>query len=240
MDPRLAIIEDRLAPIRRIIAVASGKGGVGKSIIATSMALALSRIKNYSCGLLDLDFHGPSCHIILGVDKLKIKEDKGIIPPVIEGIKFMSITQFSEERPVALRGKDVSNAIIELLAITRWGDLDYLIVDLPPGMGDEALDTIRLMKNKEFLVVTTPSKLSIGVVKKLISFLKTIDATILGIVENMVMNETNIIQEIAKENGIKYLGKIYYDPKLEDCIGSPQCLMSTKFMHNLLEFLENI
>ena len=152
----------------------------------------------------------------------------------------MSIIQFSEEKPVALRGKDVSNAIIELLAITRWGDLDYLIIDLPPGMGDEALDTIRLMKNKEFLIVTTPSKLSIGVVKKLVSFLRMVNAKIIGIVENMVMDETNIVQEFSKENKINYLGKIYYDSELESCLGSPRCLMNTKFMHNLLEILENI
>ncbi len=240
MDPRLAIISERLSRVKRVIAVASGKGGVGKSVISTGLALILALKKKYKCGLLDLDFHGPSCHIILGVDKLDIVEEKGIIPPVINGIRFMSIIQFAEDKPVALRGRDISNAIIELLAITRWGDLDYLIIDMPPGMGDEALDTIRLMRNKEFLVITTPSKLSIGVVEKLISFLRSVNADIIGIIENMALSETSIVKEFSSRIGVRYLGKINYDPGLERCLGSVDCLMSTKFIENLQEILENI
>lgn len=239
MDPRLSVIEERLSKVNRVIAVASGKGGVGKSVISTGLSLLLAK-KGYHVGLLDLDFYGPSCHLILGVDKLEIIEDKGVVPPTINGIKFMSITHFSEDKPVAMRGKDVSNAIIELLSITRWGPLDYLIIDLPPGIGDEALDTIRLMKTKEFLIVTTPSKLSIGVVAKLINFLKEIKAEIIGIVENMTMDKSNVIYDLAGKHGVRYLGRISFDRDLERCLGTVECLMKTKFIYDLQKILEDI
>ncbi|RLI61172.1 MAG: ATP-binding protein, partial [Candidatus Asgardarchaeum californiense] len=119
MDPRVAIIEHRLNGIKRIIAVASGKGGVGKSVTASLLALILAK-RGYHVGLLDLDLYGPSSHIILGIDVDEYpSEDKGIIPPERHGIRFMSIVYYSKEHPTPLRGEDVTNAIIEVLAITR-------------------------------------------------------------------------------------------------------------------------
>ena len=142
-DPRLAVISKRLEDVENIIAVSSGKGGVGKSMIATSLALNL-RDRNYKVGLLDLDFTSPSTHFILGIEGLYPEEEYGIIPPDAHGLSYMSITHYSLDKPAPLRGADVSNAIIELLAITRWGELDYLIIDMPPGIGDATLDVIRL------------------------------------------------------------------------------------------------
>ena len=133
MEVRTSVIEKRLKNIKRIISVASGKGGVGKSLVASSLALSLSK-RGYKVGLLDLDLYGPSSHIILGVDDYGFpEEEKGIIPPKISGINFMSIVYFTEDKPSPFRGIDISNIIIELLAITQWGELDYLIIDMPPG-----------------------------------------------------------------------------------------------------------
>ena len=239
MDPRLSVIEDRLSKIRRIIAVASGKGGVGKTLIASSLSLLLAK-EDFKVGLLDLDFHGPSCDIVLGIRDVFPKEEKGIIPPKIYGISFMSIIYFAEDHPLPLRGKEISNAIIELLAITRWGKLDFLIVDLPPGMGDEALDTIRLMRNNEFLIVTTPSILSLGVVTRLVRFLRKINANIVGIIENMRVEENDIIKKFAEENDIKYLGYIRYDRTVESALGNIDKLLKTIFINDLKNITKHL
>ena len=239
MDPRLSVIEDRLSKIRRIIAVASGKGGVGKTLIASSLSLLLAK-EGFKVGLLDLDFHGPSCDIVLGIRDVFPKEEKGLIPPKIYGISFMSIIYFAEDHPLPLRGKEISNAIIELLAITRWGKLDFLIVDLPPGMGDEALDTIRLMRNNEFLIVTTPSILSLGVVTRLVRFLRKINANIIGIIENMRVEENDIIKKFAEENDIKYLGYIRYDRTVESALGNIDKLLKTIFINDLKNIMKHL
>ncbi|MCK5023812.1 MAG: P-loop NTPase, partial [Candidatus Aenigmarchaeota archaeon] len=143
MDPRLEIIDRRLEKIKKIVAVSGGKGGIGKSSAASTLALMLSKA-GHKVGLLDLDFSSPSTHVILGIEDLYPVEEKGIIPPEIYGIKYMSIIYYTGDNPSPLRGGDISNAIIELLAITRWEELDFLVIDMPPGIGDIALDTIRL------------------------------------------------------------------------------------------------
>ena len=160
MEPRTSVIEKRLKNIKRIIAVASGKGGVGKSLVASSLALHLAH-KGHRVGLLDLDLYGPSSHIILGVANVSPTEKQGIIPPTVHGISFMSIVYFTEEKPSPFRGVDISNIILELLAITQWGTLDFLIIDMPPGIGDETLDVIRYMKTSEFLVAVSYTHLTL-------------------------------------------------------------------------------
>lgn len=230
MDARLSVIDKRLANIKRIISVASGKGGVGKSLVASSLALNLLK-KGYKVGLLDLDMYGPSSHIILGVKNYGFpKEEKGIIPPIVSGIKFMSIVYFTENKPSPFRGVDISNIIIELLAITQWSELDYLIIDMPPGIGDETLDLIKLVKKAEFLVVSTPSKVALGSVDKLLKILKELNLKIIGIVENMKINDTSLIKDYAKEKNFKYLGSIIFDKDLEDAIGFPDQIMKTNLI----------
>ncbi len=224
IDARLDIIEDRLKKIKRIVAVSSGKGGVGKSMVSAAMAMALS--KKYKVGLLDLDFYGPSIHIILNAGDKKPIEKNGLIPPLVEGIKFMSIIYFTEDRAAPLKGKDIINAIIELLAITIWDELDFLIIDMPPGMGEEVMAIIKFMKRAEFIVVTTPSILSWETVKKLLLFLKNNGCRILGIVENMVM-EYSIKNEIEKFG--KYLGAIGFDARIEKFIGNTGEIMECNF-----------
>lgn len=239
MEPRTSVIEKRLKNINRIIAVASGKGGVGKSMVASSLALHLSE-EGYQVGLLDLDLYGPSCHIILGVKNEFPTEEKGIIPPKIQGISFMSIVYFTEEKPSPFRGIDVSNIILELLAITQWGFLDFLIIDMPPGIGDETLDVIRYMKTSEFLVVTTPSKVAMGAVGKLLNILMELKKPLLGVIENMTMTDSSFIEHEVKRLHVRYLGKIHFDETLEESIGNPDYLSKTQVMKDIRVILQKI
>lgn len=240
MDVRLSVIDKRLQKINRIIAVASGKGGVGKSLVASTLALNLSK-KGYKVGLLDLDLHGPSSHIILGVDDFSFpKEEKGILPHKIDDISFMSIVYFTQDKPAPLRGMNITNIIIELLAITQWGELDYLIIDMPPGIGDETLDVIRLVKKAEFLVVTTPSKVAMGAVGKLLSILKELKLPVIGAVENMKMTEGDYIKDSVKKYDMVYLNSIKFDKDLEDSIGILDKLNKTSFMKDLDKIVSKI
>ena len=237
MEPRTSVIKKRLKSINRIIAVASGKGGVGKSLVASALALLLVK-KGHRVGLLDLDLYGPSSHIILGVSDTFPKEENGLIPPTVHGIKFMSIVYFTEEKPSPFRGIDITNIILELLAITQWGSLDYLIIDMPPGIGDETLDVMRFIQQSEFLVVTTPSKVAMDAVNKLLVLLKELKKPVLGVLENMAMNDSSYIKKEVKALGLPYLGKIKFDETLEDAIGNPDRLSTTRFMKELERVLE--
>jgi ATP-binding protein involved in chromosome partitioning len=225
-DPRISIINERMKGIDRIIAVSSGKGGVGKSLIASTLALSLAR-KGCRVGLFDLDFTSPSTHAILGIRGERPKEEKGIVPPIIQGLKYMSITYYSQDLAMPLRGADVSNALVELLSTTKWGKLSYLILDMPPGIGDATLDTVRLIKNIEFLVVTTPSKLAFETVKKLVTLLEALRVPVIGVVENMKMNDAKTIRRETEKLGLKFLQEIPYDSEVETAIGRTDKLLGT-------------
>src|SRR4030043_1280565 len=173
VDPRTSIINERLKRISRIIAVSSGKGGVGKSLVATTLALTLAK-KGCKVGLFDLDFTSPSTHTILGAKNAQPTEDKGLVPPTVQGLEYMTLIYYTSDQPAPLRGTDTSNALIELLAVTRWSKLDYLIIDMPPGIGDAVLDLIRLVNRIEFIIVTTPSLLAFETVKKQVALLRAL------------------------------------------------------------------
>ena len=239
VDPRISVINERLKRISRIIAVSSGKGGVGKSLIATTLALTLAR-KGCKVGLFDLDFTSPSTHMILGVKDAQPKEEKGIVPPVVKGLEYMSLIYYCGDNAAPLRGADVSNALIELLAVTRWSQLDFLVIDMPPGIGDAVLDLIRLVKRIEFLIVTTPSQLAFETVKKLANLLQELKVPIIGVVENMKMNTTKSIQQQTKKLGIAFLGEISYDPKVEEAIGDETKLLDTTLAKKVKEIAKEI
>ncbi|NJE01670.1 Mrp/NBP35 family ATP-binding protein [Thermococcus sp. JdF3] len=240
IDPRVKGIEGRLEKVKRIIPVVSGKGGVGKSLVSTTLALVLAE-KGYKVGLLDLDFHGASDHVILGFEPEEFPEEEyGVIPPAVHGIKFMSIVYYSEDKPTPMRGMEVSDALIELLTITRWDELDYLIIDMPPGLGDQFLDVMRFLKKGEFIVVATPSKLAINVVRKLIEVLREREYKILGIVENLKLDEEKDIEELAKRFDVPYLTGIPLYRDLEDKIGKPDELLRTAFAERIREVAERI
>ena len=235
LDPRTSVINVRLSKIKRIMAVSSGKGGVGKSMVATALALSLAHC-GYRVGLFDLDFTGPSTHIILGIAKdVQPREDKGLVPPSIDNLAYMSLVYFVGDNPAPLRGADVSNALIELLAVTQWGELDFLIIDMPPGIGDAVLDLIRLVKRLEFLIVTTPSMLAFGVVKKQTTLLHELKMPIIGVLENMKMDDVPTIQRETEKLGLKYLGAVPFDFQVESSIGNPAKLLGTKMGKAMLQ-----
>jgi ATP-binding protein involved in chromosome partitioning len=234
VDPRTSVISERLRRIGRIIAVSSGKGGVGKSLVATTLALALAR-KGCRVGLFDLDFTSPSTHVILGARNARPKEEKGIVPPVVKGLEYMSLVYYSGDNAAPLRGADVSNALIELLAVTRWSELDFLVIDMPPGIGDAVLDLIRLVRNIEFLIVTTPSQLAFETVKKLVRLLQDLKVPIIGVVENMKMDSAESIQRQTEKLGTAFLGEIPYDPKVEGAIGDETKLLNTALGRKIRE-----
>ncbi|QDA30915.1 ATP-binding protein [Thermococcus indicus] len=240
IDPRVKGIEARLEKVKRIIPVVSGKGGVGKSLVSTTLALVLAE-KGHKVGLLDLDFHGASDHVILGFEPEEFPEEEyGVIPPTVHGIKFMSIVYYSEDKPTPMRGMEISDALIELLAITRWDELDYLIIDMPPGLGDQFLDVLRFLKRGEFLVVATPSKLSINVVEKLLTLLGEREHRILGIIENLKLDEEKDIEELAKRFDVPYLAGIPLYRDLEGKIGKPDELLKTNFAERIRKVVEEI
>lgn len=238
MDPRLSIITHRLENIERLIAVSGGKGGIGKSSIASVLALCLSKM-NYRVGLLDLDFYGPSCHLILGIKGVYPEEEKGVVPPEVNGIRFMSIVYYAEDNPLMARGIDISNSIIELLAITRWGELDFLIIDMPPGIGDTTLDVIRLLMRIEFLVVTTSSKLALETVKKTLEMLKEAEVPILGVIENMKLKHSSWVKEEIEKFNVRFLGEIDYDKAFEDCIENRERLLTSSFAEGINKIISS-
>ena len=238
-DPRTSIIGERLNRISRIIAVSSGKGGVGKSLVATTLALTLAK-KGCKVGLFDLDFTSPSTHLILGAANAQPTEDKGLIPPIVEGLKYMSLIYYSGNQAAPLRGKDTSNALIELLAVTLWSDLDYLVIDTPPGIGDAMLDLVRLVPHIEFLIVTTFSQLAFETVKKQVCLLQELKVPIIGLVENMKMTSAKSVQQQTEALGIRYLAEIPYDHKLEAAIGNPEKLLATELAKKVEKIAQTV
>ena len=234
VDPRASVINERLKGIGRIIAVSSGKGGVGKSLVATALALTLAR-RGCKVGLFDLDFTSPSTHLILGAKDVQPKEEKGIVPPVVKGLAYMTLVYYSGDQATPLRGADVSNALIELLSVTQWSELDFLVVDMPPGIGDAVLDLVRLVRNIEFLIVTTPSLLAFETVKKQVTLLRDLKVPIIGVVENMKMNRAKNIGQETKKLGLKFLAEIPYDPKVEEAIGDEKKLLDTALAQKIKE-----
>ncbi len=239
IDPRISIIDERIRGVNKILVVSSGKGGVGKSLLASTLALILAK-KGYRVGLFDLDFTSPSIHVILGSGGAQPTEDKGIIPHIIHGLKYMSIIYYSSGRATPLRGPDFSNAFIELFSVIDWGELDFLILDTPPGIGDATLDVIRLIKGTKFLVVTTPSSLAFETVRKLVSMLQALNVPIIGIVENMKTGRTSNIQQESQKLNIKFLGEIAYDPKVEETLGDVDGLLKTVFAKEVEKLLHLI
>lgn len=167
------------------------------------------------------------------------EEEKGIVPPEIYGIEFMSIVYFTGDKPSPLRGIDISNAMLELLAVTRWFSLDFLIVDTPPGIGDATMDVIRWLKRAEFLVMTTPSKVALETVKKVIKMLSELNVSIIGIIENMKRGKSSLVKEELKEFDVPILGEIGFSEKIEDSIGNVNKLLETDFAVKMKEIVSN-
>jgi Mrp family chromosome partitioning ATPase len=182
------MIEKCLAKIKRKIVVMSGKGGVGKSTVAGYMALLMS-LKGYKVGLLDVDLHGPSIPRLLNVRGTLDMPDQKTIRPYRSsdnlGIVSMEMLIGDKDAAVIWRGPIKISAIRQFISDIEWGDLDFLIVDAPPGTGDEPLTVAQTIPTAEALILTTPQEISLADVRKSINFCHQVDMKILGVVENM-------------------------------------------------------
>ncbi len=227
VDPRLAVVGDRLSSARRVVPVTGGKGGIGKSVVASLLAVVLAG-QGKRVGLLDLDLTGPCDHLILGVNEHVPVEKFGIDPQPVDGIGFMSVSMFAGSTPAPLRGDDLSNALLEILAITRWGELDLLLLDMPPGLGDTALDAARLIPRAEYLAVANASHVVLETVRRNLTLIGELDATLLGVIENMQRAATDRVHRLASECGAPYLGAVPWDEGLEEALGSIERLAATR------------
>ena len=245
IDPRHAGIAKRIGGVGRVLVFASGKGGVGKSSCATVAGLILAR-QGHRVGLLDLDFQGATDHIFLGTELGFPEEERGILPvETAYGLRFMSIALFSGEHGIPMRGADLSNALIEIMTVTVWDELDYLVLDMPPGIGDEVLDVLQLIKKAEVILVTSASVVSGRVVGRFVEFCSRHGKPIRGIVENLrppgsASSLPTAGQALAAETGIELLCSIPRTDELEAAIGSPAALLSGTFARELARGLARI
>lgn len=177
---------NKLPNIKRIIAVASGKGGVGKSTCSVNLACALQRLGE-RVGLLDCDIYGPSIPLMMGIkQRPTISADEKLVPPQNFGVKLMSMGfLLDSDQPVIWRGPMIMKTIQQFIHSVDWGDLDYLLVDLPPGTGDAQLSLCQTVPLDGGVIVTTPQEASLGVVRKGIAMFNKVNVPILGLVENM-------------------------------------------------------
>ncbi len=223
-------IREKLRNIDNKIMVMSGKGGVGKSTVAINLAIGLS-LENYYVGLLDVDLHGPNVPKMLGIEKGELQQrPDGTVGPVYysPNLKFMSIEPLLPKKDSAViwRGPLKTSAIRQFVYEIEWGKLDYLIIDAPPGTGDEPMTVAQTIPDAYAVVVTTPQEVSLLDVRKSINFCKQINMPVLGIVENMsgmicphCGKAIDIFkkgggEKLAKELDIPFLGRIPVDPRI--------------------------
>lgn len=245
-DFRDYMIERRFERVGRAILVASGKGGVGKSTIAAAMAALMARA-GMSVGLLDADVHGPSSALIFKVREMPREAERGLLPPISNGVKVMSIDLFAAGRPIPVAGRAARELLKEVLALTDWGELDYLIVDMPPGTGDVMMALAKVRRGSS-IVVTAPSALSASVVRRVVELLMRARVPIIGILENfsyMAGSDERPLgrgggRALASEFGIKFLGELPMDPKVPEAVdsGDVQALLRTEFAGALLNVMK--
>lgn len=236
LDPRPYAIADRLSGVARIVGVTGSKGGIGKSVVASTLALAWAD-RGARVGLFDLDFTSPSDHVVLGADRTFPEEQFGIEPHEVHRIHMMSVAFFAGDAAVPLRGAATTNALLELLAITHWGDLDVLILDMPPGLGDTSLDVINLVPGLEFLLVGNGSRVVIESVRRAVALLSELGVPLIGLLENMSRTDDGAVAALAERFGVDYLGPIPFDPKLEAALGNVERLRQTSVYGELERLL---
>jgi ATP-binding protein involved in chromosome partitioning len=178
--------QNRVPGIKRVVAVASGKGGVGKSTTAVNLACGLRHL-GLRVGLLDCDIYGPSIPLMMGINQRPgLNEAEKMVPPANHGVKLMSMGfLLNDDQPVIWRGPMIQRTIQQFITVVEWGELDVLLVDLPPGTGDAQLTLCQTVPLDGGVIVTTPQEASLGVVRKGIGMFEKVNVPLLGIVENM-------------------------------------------------------
>jgi len=213
--------KQKIPGLAKIIAVASGKGGVGKSTCAVNLACALKQL-GHRVGLLDCDIYGPSVPLMMGKrEKPTINAEEKLVPPEAHGIKLMSMGFLlpNDDQPVIWRGPMIQKTITQFVHDVAWGDLDFLLVDLPPGTGDAQLSLCQTVPLDGGVIVTTPQEASLGVVRKGVAMFEKVNVRILGIVENMSYftapdgSRIELFghgggQQEARRKGVPFLGEV--------------------------------
>jgi ATP-binding protein involved in chromosome partitioning len=219
--------KNMLPDVKHILAVASGKGGVGKSTVSSNLALALHAL-GFSVGLLDADIYGPSIPLMFGLEKKpEVTADSKIIPLDKFGLKLMSMGFLSNENtPVIWRGPMVHQILVQFLSTVEWGKLDYLIIDLPPGTGDAQLTLTQQAPLSGAVIVTTPQDVSLIDARKGLKMFEKVSVPVLGIIENMSFYECKTChtredifrhgggKKTAQELKVPFLGEIPIDPEV--------------------------
>jgi ATP-binding protein involved in chromosome partitioning len=216
-----------IAGVKNLVAVASGKGGVGKTTVAVNLAIALKKL-GATVGLLDADVYGPNVPVMLGTNEQpRAVNEKTIIPVEAYGVKMISMGLLNPgDKPLVWRGPMLHSVMQQFLRSVQWGTLDYLIVDLPPGTGDVQLSLIQSVSVTGAVVVTTPSIVALADVRKAVEMFRQVNVEILGVVENMSYfncphcdGRIDVFghgegQHMAKSFGVPFLGEIEIDPQI--------------------------
>ena len=223
------VLTQNLKDVRHKLFVMSGKGGVGKSSVTVNLATALAS-RGFTVGILDVDIHGPSVPRLLGASASVMADENGKMLPVPcgERMSLISMDSFLKDKDTAIlwRGPKKTGAIRQFLTDVQWGALDYLVIDSPPGTGDEHLTVLDAIPDAGCIVVTTPQEISLADVRKALDFLKQVQSPVLGIVENMsyivcpdcgkhinVFGDSHV-DEVAAKHHLPVLAKCPIDPQL--------------------------
>jgi len=231
-------VNKSLGKIKNKILVMSGKGGVGKTSTSVNLSVALAH-KGYSVGLMDVDLHGPDVPRMLGLEGTpQVNENKKLNPiSYSENLKAISIESFTPNKDDAIiwRGPLKFSAIKQFIGDVDWGNLDFLIIDAPPGTGDEPLTVAQTISDAKAIIVTTPQEVALADVRKSINFCKTVKMEIFGLIENMSgfscphcgemvdLFGTGGGEKTASHMGVRFLGRIPFDPKMVACADSGVC-----------------
>jgi len=231
-DARDAAVGEALGRIKNKILVMSGKGGVGKTSTSVNLSVALAQ-KGHRVGLMDVDLHGPDVPRMLGLDKMPDMSTNGKLNPVkySDNLSVISIESLTPGKDDAIiwRGPVKYSAIQQFIGDVDWGDLDFLVIDAPPGTGDEPLTVAQTITDAKAVIVTTPQEISLADVRKSINFCKTVKMDIFGIIENMsgfscphcgeVIDPfgTGGGEKTAVATGVNFLGRIPFDPRVVAC-----------------------
>ncbi|HZS71389.1 MAG TPA: Mrp/NBP35 family ATP-binding protein [Candidatus Acidoferrum sp.] len=213
--------------IKNLVAVASGKGGVGKTTVAVNLALALRKL-GHKAGLLDADVYGPNVPIMLGTTEEPVATaNRQIIPVEVQGVKMISMGLLNPgDKPMIWRGPMLHSVVTQFLRSVQWGELDYLVIDLPPGTGDVQLSLIQTVAVTGAVIVTTPSTVALADVRKAIEMFRQVHVEVLGVVENMSSfacphcgKPVDIFghgegAKTAQAYGVPVLGEIEIDPRI--------------------------
>ena len=252
-------IKNSLSKIKHKIFVLSGKGGVGKSSVSANLAASLSK-KGYKTGLMDVDVHGPSIAQMLGLTELlDISESNLLLPKQVNGnLKVVSVQALMQDRDQAIiwRGPAKTGMIRQFVSSVDWGELDFLIIDAPPGTGDEPLTVVQTIPEALGVIVTTPQEVALADIRKSISFCKTVRLKTLGIVENMAgfkcphcdeaidLFSSGGGEKTAQNQGVGFLGSIPFDLRVvaSGDSGVPVMLQDKKseFTNAFDQIVENI